>query len=64
MGHDYAILSMPCRSEERLITRTIDLVTGSASITVLVSYAEIVASTKLTALAELIVDRFFALFVC
>jgi hypothetical protein len=45
MGHDHVILSTARRSEKPLIGRTIDLVTGSASITELVNYAEIVAST-------------------
>jgi hypothetical protein len=64
VGHDYVILSMPSCSEKPLIAWAIDLVARSASVTVFVNYAEIVTSTKLTALAELIVDRFFALLIC
>src|SRR3981189_3062643 len=45
MGHDHVILSTARRSEKPFVGRTIDLVTGSASITELVNYAEIVAST-------------------
>jgi hypothetical protein len=46
-----------------LIAWPIDLVTGLTSVAVFFNYIEIVTSTKLAALSELIVYRFFALLI-